>query len=204
MQPRHRARRGSPNADDVLDAARQLLQAEGPGGLTVRRLATDLGVSRQVVYSRFGSKAGLLTALYIDGFHRLTAMVRSVSGPAGTESHVLDVTRAYRARALEAPAIYRLMFDDRGLNFVPDDTAREVATHAFDEIVAVAAAWRGDPRDRGTEARALAASLWAGAHGVVSLERAGHLSPRMAARQLDEVVLRILHGSRPSAEATQE
>jgi hypothetical protein len=38
--------------------------------------------------------------------------------------------------------------------------------------------------------------LWAASHGVIALERAGHLDAEAAAGQLDDVVRRMLAGSR--------
>ena len=74
----HRPRKGMPDGPAVLCAARDILHEDGVGGLTVRALAARLGVSRQVVASRFGSMAGLLDALYADGFTRLAADLRSI------------------------------------------------------------------------------------------------------------------------------
>ncbi|MEO0605426.1 MAG: TetR/AcrR family transcriptional regulator [Myxococcota bacterium] len=190
---RHEARPGAPDADTVLATARRLLIEGGPPALTVRRLADALDVSRQVVYSRFGSKAGLLDALYTDGFRRLAQVVRSIPEP-GTDAHILDIAHAYREHALTTPAIYALMFDG---DFTPPPPARAAAADAFDILVSAAAAWLDTPDPRDPSARTLARSLWASAHGVVSLERAGHLAEDVAARQLDEVVIRILAGSRP-------
>ncbi|MEM6930706.1 MAG: TetR/AcrR family transcriptional regulator [Myxococcota bacterium] len=193
MDPRHQARPGAPDADAVLTAARHLLSEGGPSALTVRRLADALDVSRQVVYSRFGSKSGLLAALYADGFRRLAALVRAIPSP-GTDAHVLAIAHAYRRHAHNAPAIYALMFDG---DFTPPDEARAAAADAFDVLVSAAASWLDTPDPRDPSARTLARALWASAHGVVSLERAGHLAEDVASRQLDEVVIRVLAGSRP-------
>ena len=46
---------------------------EGPGALTVRRIAAAAGMSTMNVYSRFGGKDGVLDELFVDGFRRLGA-----------------------------------------------------------------------------------------------------------------------------------
>ncbi|MEN0066083.1 MAG: TetR/AcrR family transcriptional regulator [Myxococcota bacterium] len=194
MKSRHEARAGSPDADAVLEAARRLLHAEGAGALTVRRIAAELGVSRQVVYSRFGNKAGLLQALYADGFSHLAQTVRDVQAKPGTDEHILAVAAAYRTRALAEPAIYGLLFDDTP-DFEPNGDARNTSIEAFGSIVDVAARWlQVPPTD--PKAVSLATSFWSASHGVVALERAGHLSPAVATRQLETIVRRILNGSR--------
>ena len=47
----------------LLDAARQLLEEDGPHGAGMEEIARAAGVSRQSVYLHFGSKTGLLLAL---------------------------------------------------------------------------------------------------------------------------------------------
>ncbi|MFC8734234.1 TetR family transcriptional regulator [Luteimicrobium sp. NPDC057192] len=48
---------------DVVDAARDLLRAEGLGAVTVRRLQRELGVTAPSIYWRFADKGALLGAL---------------------------------------------------------------------------------------------------------------------------------------------
>src|SRR4051794_24641041 len=57
----------------LLDAASRLLSTEGPGALTVRRIATEAGCSTMGVYSRFGGKDGVVEELYKEGVERLFA-----------------------------------------------------------------------------------------------------------------------------------
>ena len=49
--------------EQLLTAAQDILQAEGPGALSIRRLAKELGISAGVVYNYFPSKGELLLAL---------------------------------------------------------------------------------------------------------------------------------------------
>jgi AcrR family transcriptional regulator len=58
---RHRARAGL--RAELIELADQRLQQEGPGALSMRRLANAAGCSTMVLYSTFGDKAGLLAAL---------------------------------------------------------------------------------------------------------------------------------------------
>ena len=47
----------------VLEAAWERVLANGPGGASVKDIAAAAGVSRQLVYFHYGSRAGLLTAM---------------------------------------------------------------------------------------------------------------------------------------------
>ena len=49
--------------EQLRTAAQDILQAEGPGALSIRRLAKELGISAGVVYNYFPSKGELLLAL---------------------------------------------------------------------------------------------------------------------------------------------
>src|SRR3954453_10907754 len=65
----------------VLDAAWQRVLESGPAGVSVKDIAAAAGVSRQLVYFHYGSRAGLLAAMasHIDersGFLAALAVAR--------------------------------------------------------------------------------------------------------------------------------
>ena len=53
----------SPRALDVMDAARRVLELEGPDALTMRRLGEKLGIKAPSIYKHFPDKAALELAL---------------------------------------------------------------------------------------------------------------------------------------------
>ncbi|TCK22495.1 TetR family transcriptional regulator [Pseudonocardia endophytica] len=56
---------------EALDVAEQMVVSDGPRALSMRELATRTGVSRQTLYSEFGDRAGVASALVLratDGF----------------------------------------------------------------------------------------------------------------------------------------
>ncbi|WP_228003290.1 TetR/AcrR family transcriptional regulator [Nocardia australiensis] len=54
----------------LLDAAQQLVREQGVDGLTMDALAKRAGVGKGTVFRRFGSRAGLLTALLDHSEHK--------------------------------------------------------------------------------------------------------------------------------------
>src|ERR687895_2333605 len=61
-------RRGSPQSvDRVLEAAERLIRENAFHSATMEELATAAGVSRATVFNRFGSKLGVLQALFTRG-----------------------------------------------------------------------------------------------------------------------------------------
>lgn len=191
----HSARPGAPTAREVLAAAETLLDRHGPAAMSVRRVADAVGVSRQVVYSRFGGKAGLVRALHDVGFDRLTVEVQSVAAEPGTDDHIVGLGLAYRRAALASPAVFDVMFARPFVEFTRDDEARAVAVRSFAPIVAGARTWLDVNRGDHDGAVVLARTLWASVHGVVMLERTGHLSARAATTQIRDATQRILRGS---------
>lgn len=72
--PRRRMAR-SERARQLLDVAWTLLRTEGADALTLGRLAEEAGVTKPVVYDHFGTREGLLAALYQDFDGRQTAVM---------------------------------------------------------------------------------------------------------------------------------
>jgi AcrR family transcriptional regulator len=58
----------------ILDAALRRVREHGAAAISVRAIASDAGVSRQLVYFHYGNRAGLLTALaeHLDGTSALS------------------------------------------------------------------------------------------------------------------------------------
>jgi len=59
----------------LLDVSWQLIRADGTDALTLGRLADEAGVTKPVVYDHFGTRNGLLVALYQDFDVRQTALI---------------------------------------------------------------------------------------------------------------------------------
>lgn len=59
----------------LLDVSWQLIRVDGTDALTLGRLADEAGVTKPVVYDHFGTRNGLLVALYQDFDVRQTALI---------------------------------------------------------------------------------------------------------------------------------
>src|ERR1700684_11776 len=70
--------------DALLASASEILEQEGPDGLSVRRIAAAAGVAPMGVYNHFESKFGIIEALFVQGFERLgeaIAATRDIEDP---------------------------------------------------------------------------------------------------------------------------
>jgi AcrR family transcriptional regulator len=101
--PRRPGERAGLNAETVIDAARRMLHEQGADGLSMRRLAAELGVLPNTLYSHVADKQALLDAL-VD---RLLGEVRPAPGRTWQE-RAAALLRATRAALLREPAIARL------------------------------------------------------------------------------------------------
>lgn len=152
---------------DLLDVTAELVDRSGPARVTLRDVAAAARTSTTAVYSLFGGKAQLLTAVVEDGFRSFgdsqrAAAVGGLQGLGG----------AYRAWALKHPALYRLMFGGALAAYVdcqPDPDAAMDAMQPLKDAVASAQAG-GTLREAPVDI--VAAAIWGQVHGLVSLELA--------------------------------
>ncbi|MEO5725264.1 MAG: TetR/AcrR family transcriptional regulator, partial [Ilumatobacteraceae bacterium] len=166
-------RRASDSArTTILTAAIQILGRHGAGAFTVRAVAAAAGCSTTGVYTWFGSKNGLVEAIYIDGFERFGIALSAAESAAAPGELLNDLGAAYRRWALANSTHYAVMFSNPVADFRPSAQACAASLVTFETLVrAVAAAAAagfvvGEPHH-------IAQHLWAGIHGYVSLELAG-------------------------------
>jgi AcrR family transcriptional regulator len=148
--------------DEIADEAWDLVEEAGAEGLTMRALASRLGVSAPSLYKHVADR------------HAIVALVQARALIAGAdvmrraiarhpESPNLPTALAYRRWALKHPHVYRLTNDQQLLrNLLPSGLEEACAA----PIVTLA----GGDQDR-------ARVLWATAHGLISLELAGRFPP---------------------------
>ncbi|GAA1585219.1 TetR/AcrR family transcriptional regulator [Kribbella hippodromi] len=91
--------------EQLLDVAAELVRGKGADALTLVTLAETAGVSRPIVYDHFGTRAGLLLALYreLDERHRaaLTDALRTAEPTIDALADVMST--AYFACAIDMP-----------------------------------------------------------------------------------------------------
>ena len=141
--------------------------------LTVRRIATEAGVSTMNVYSRFGGKDGDRRAPVDRG---LLPPARRAWTPCRRPTIRSTTSRrcgaGYRRFALDNPTYYSVMFDRRGP--ATSTRPRRRSAHAGDtlQLLADRLATSDGRRARCPTADPMhtAAAVWAACHGVVSLE----------------------------------
>jgi len=181
----------------LLASAAEILETEGPDGLSVRRIAAAAHVAPMGVYNHFDSKFGIVEALYIDGFERLRDALAAIADNPDPSEALREGGRRYRALALAHPMVYQVMFLRAVPGFEPSNHALEIAASAFGGLVtavqrAMAAGVIAEASPTDT-----AQVIWAGIHGWVSLELLGMGFVEDQDAGFDRVCTSLLRGLRP-------
>jgi AcrR family transcriptional regulator len=181
----------------LLTSAEDILETEGPDGLSVRRIAAAAGVAPMGVYNHFESKFGIVEALFIQGFDRLGLEMAAMAQITDPVEALREGARRYRSLALAHPMAYQVMFLRAVPGFEPSDLALGNCTGAFDSLVA--AVQRA--MDAGVIAEAppteTAQGIWATIHGWVSLELLGIGFVEDQDAGYDHLCEALLRGLRP-------
>jgi AcrR family transcriptional regulator len=154
------ARPAGETRNAAVRVATRLLASEGLEAVTMRRIASELGIQAPSLYKHFEDKRSLEAAIIAGGLHDLGVAIQAALA-AGDEP-LPAVARAYRKFGLEHPHLYRLMNDGPlPRDLLPAGLEDDVSRPLVDLL--------GD--------RARARVAWATAHGLVSLELAGRFPP---------------------------
>jgi AcrR family transcriptional regulator len=92
----------------LLAAAERTIQASGPAALSIRGVATDVGATTRAVYSLFGSKDGLVTALGAHGFDLLREGLEALPVTNDPGADLIDSALMFRRFACDHPALFAI------------------------------------------------------------------------------------------------
>jgi AcrR family transcriptional regulator len=134
-----RRRRGNRTRESILQAAADLASVEGLEGLTIGRLATELGMSKSGLFAHFGSKADLQLATIDAARRRFVEHVVKPSrhlprGRERLEALIHDWLGYYRDQVFAGGCFFHTVkaeFDSR-----PGSAVRKVVTEDAREFLA--------------------------------------------------------------------
>ena len=156
---------------DLLRAAHEVLEKEGPGAMTVRAIASQAGISTMAVYSRFGCKAKILEALFSRGFELLREEMEKVPATASSVQDITALGFAYRRFALNNPGLYGFMFERPLPGFDPTlESRQEGLRTTFYILVDRVEAFINESMGGVGEPVLVSYLIWSAVHGELSLE----------------------------------
>ena len=155
----------------LVETAARLIAEQGAAGLTLRRLAREVGTSTMVVYTHFGGMDELRQEVRREGFSRLAEHLDAV---VPSRDPVFDLGLlgwAYCRNALTNPNLYRVMFME-----VTEPGGPVIGYDTFETLVKAvdraAQAGRFTPGNEVERAR----QVWALSHGTLALHLANLLT----------------------------
>lgn len=181
--------------ESVLVAAREMIRDGGLEGLSLRRLAANLGVTAPALYAHIGSKRDLLQGVAEAEFAEMLARFREVSCPDPIE-RLRGLSRAYIDYSRENPFLFRTMFLFRPeLTASPRDDEPASATGVFrfaaapiEEAIESGVILRSDPL-------LTALTLWTAIHGLATVILAGpDFGPGTETDLVESVIDTVLAG----------
>jgi AcrR family transcriptional regulator len=96
-------------AAELLEAAERLIEAEGVGALSVRRVAEAAGTTTRAVYSLYGSRDGLVAALGQRAFELLGAGVADLPDTTDPAADLVEAgVSVFRRFSVEHPSLFRV------------------------------------------------------------------------------------------------
>lgn len=141
-------------ARQIVEVALGLLEADGPDGLSMRRIADRVGMRAPSLYEHVPDKRALEAAIISAGFERLADAFDGAAAQPGDP--LARAAGVYRAFAAAHPHLYRLM--------TTRELHRELLAPGVEEragrVIYEAAGGDAD----------LARAAWAFAHGMTILE----------------------------------
>jgi AcrR family transcriptional regulator len=140
---------------ETVAAARRVLEGEGAGALTMRRLAEELHIQAPSLYKHFSGKAAVELALIEDAMFDIGDVTHKALHEQTTEGQLVNLVTTYRAYCLSHPYLYRLA--------TGGSLSRESLPDGLEE-------WAGNPWFVVTGDPSLAQALWSFAHGMLILE----------------------------------
>lgn len=207
---RRRARRGEGERlrEEILKVAEKLLVATGdPSAVSIRAVATAVGITPPSIYLHFADKDELIWAVCDRQFTELATRMRAAAHGQDPLATLTAMGRAYVQFGLENSEQYRVIFMNREEREPPWVTPEHMADlTAFGDLFAAVEQAIETGAIRPTDPLVVSLGLWAAVHGVTSLLVAKPGFPWPDHQGLVDHVLRTqLEGLLPSSpEAASE
>lgn len=155
----------------LIDAALQILDTRGIEALSLRALASEVGVSHMAPYAHFKNKTELFQAIAASGFQSLTRRMQAVQDENNAIELILNYGTQYIEFAIANPALYKIMLSQT--QTAPEMTM-ELQQASKEPHALLVQAFEKLP-NANSPANLQAQGAWAMVHGLSALITDGHL-----------------------------
>lgn len=159
--------------DALVEEATRMIKVDGIDGLSMRKLADIVGVSRTALYHHFTDKNALLCAIAETGFSRWHEEAERIVSQTGCseKEKVCQFVHDYIQYAADNPELYELMFGRTiWKNATPTEQLKNAAYPSFQHQVSMTRRWQSIglmPKNEDT--LRLAQVFWGTLHGIARL-----------------------------------
>jgi len=189
----------------IVEAARDILSAEGLEALSMRAIAERIEYSPATIYLYFKDKDELIREVVQQGMERMSRGAQAevtAAGPAATAlEQYAAMGRAYARFAIDNPAYFRVIFELPATADFECPEPEEDGAGNSDGLVNVVAAIERAMAEGSVapgDARRTALIGWGLIHGLTSLYLAGHLRDSVTDHEafmtLIDDAMRTVHG----------
>jgi AcrR family transcriptional regulator len=174
----------------LVEAARRILEADGPAALSLRAVAREAGVSPAAPYHHFKDKNELLEAVAHEGWVALDAALTAArEEAANANERMTGLGVAYVCFARDNPALYRVMYDrSRDKDSLPDQLKDDGAYCQVRNTIDERSGGTASPID--LELATIAA--WCAGHGLAEMIGFKQFDPLKEALGGEEAFLRAV------------
>jgi AcrR family transcriptional regulator len=187
-----REREKSETRDKILDAARELFVSEGYEGVSMRRVADKIEYSPTAIYVHFADKEELFRELCHQDYARLAEVFQSSVMSTDPVERLKQIGMIYLDFGTRFPNHYKFMFmtlhpahefddEDREMRGNPEKDAYAFLKWAVQQAIDARCF-----REELLDPELISQTLWAGIHGVISLNIAKCKDPWVDWRSLNE------------------
>jgi len=165
----------------LIEAANLLLKEKGLEALSLRTLASEVGVSHMAPYAHFKNKTELFQAIAANGFRSLASRMEDVDIDQKATVLILDYGTQYIEFAIANAPLYRMMLSQTQVTGPQhsQDTSnhmsqelKDASKKPFTLLVSAFAELSPDKATQNVQAQ----GAWAIVHGIASLLIDGHLN----------------------------
>ena len=159
----------------ILDAARHLFVERGIDAVSMREIAKRINYSATTLYHHFADKEALLQAVCDEDFLKLASGMHQVMQLPDLIERIQALGKGYALFALQHPSHYRLMFMtprapcNQEISRIQQGNTEQDAYAQLKHVVQEAFV-AGLFREEITDSELIAQTIWAGIHGVCSLQ----------------------------------
>lgn len=155
------------SAEQIMDAAQHILEAQGVEALTMRSLAQALGVRPSSLYRHYESRELLLRTLGDRAALTLKDHLQHAAADLPPRAALENAAQAYLTYARTHPHLYALLLS-KGDDLTPEQLAYSAGKQLWNTFLSIIGKVSGHPDDTDH-----AVAYWTFLHGFASLERSG-------------------------------